>query len=227
MLLALALAHAEPPAYDLRIEGAHETCLLGEADAAWVAEVLAPEGLEPAGGAMLCAMAMTWEGRDFQEAVFVLGTAPAGERPAGWFLLSALNTRTFFAWVERTRNRAPYWPGKVLRDPGEALARVSLAGRRGGIVDALAPAPAPESVQAVDQPFVGPIHLPGRRWFDAEFTGAQTVWDFRPGVDRFALGSLTADPMATALHASGFVPKRWAVREAAAHSKTDTRGPRE
>lgn len=226
MWMLVALAHAEPPAYDLRVDGVTETCLVGEVDAAWVAGVLEPEGLRPTGGAMLCAMAMTWEGRALQEAVFVLGTEAQDAQPAGWFLLSALNTRTFFAWVERTRNRAPYWPGKVLLDPGEDAARLALAGRRGGVVDARSPAPRPEPVQALELPFVGPIHLPDKHWFDAEFTGTQLLWDFRPGVDSFQLGTLTADPMATALHASGFVPRQWALRTAGSHAKTDTRGPR-
>lgn len=224
-MLLLVSAAAAAPAYTIRVEGVQETCLLGEVDAAWADALMAAEGLVATHRAMLCAMDLTWEGRRFQEAVFTLEVAATGDQAAGWYLLSALNTRAFFAWVERSRNRSPYWPGKVVRDPGDATARLSLAGRRGGIAEASCPAPAPEAT-AVEAPFQGPIQLPERHWFDAEFSGGQRVWDFRPGVDTWSVGSLTADPMATALHASGFVPKQWAVREAGVHAKTDTQGPR-
>jgi len=231
-LLALAtLAGAAPAAPEspplvIRVDGVVETCLLGEVDAAWVRALLAEEGLVPSGGAMLCGTDLTWSGTRFQEAVFVLGTGPVGELSPGWFLVSALNSRPFFAWVERTKNRSPYWPGRVVVDAGEHAARLTVGGRRAGILDATAAAPASEAVVRTEAEFRGPIHLPGRAWFAAEFTGAQDTWPFQPGVDAFVRTEGSADPLGVVLGAAGFQPRSWSLRAAGVHAKSETQGVR-
>ncbi len=221
-----AFAGAAPaaPPLDLRVEGVVESCLVGEVDAAWVAALLAPEGLVFAGSAMVCGTDLEWSGTPFQEAVFVVATAPVGELGAGWFLVSALNSRPFFAWVERTKNRSPYWPGRIVIDPGDHYARITVGGRRAGIFEATSAGG--EEVVRSDEGFRGPIHLPGRAWFAAEFSGDRESWAFRTVSSTFVVAPGGTEPFAVALERSAFQPREWSVREQAVHAKSGTQAVR-
>lgn len=223
-LLGCGGAAPQPGVYPIAVEPVDELCLAGPVDAGWAAGLLGPEGLvaaavDGAPSASVCATASSFLGKDFAEAVFGLTVEGAGSEP-DLFLVRALNSVRFFAWVERTRNRSPYGYGAVTHSSDPAALSVLLATADGEVLRAGSTHPPGPASPAVEV-FEGRVLQPGRSFFYARLEGALTRRPFVPG-DTFAVGPDAADPFAAALRASGFTPVEWRIRPAGRHAKTDT-----
>jgi hypothetical protein len=226
---------AQAVTYDVTLSGVQEVCLAGTADLAYWEKLLRPEGLAPAvkdGRAELsvCAMASRFMGIGFREAVLTVATTatPGSGRKDGLYLVTAVNSNPFFAWVERQTNQAPYQSGTVVAaiEP----TRTALGWGEGRLMGVQAVMTAPAAAQrSVQEPFEGPVYLPKDlspkrpqgAYFAVRLSGTTDVSPFDKRRDSFLLGN---DSLAVVKHLrrSHFVPQEWRVRRDATHAKSGT-----
>lgn len=208
------------------VEDVQEVSLLGSADLAFWAEHLRAEGLRPAehqGQARITVVATgaRFKGMPFRE--LAITVAVAGEGEAG-FLLHAFNTSRFFAFVERTCFKTPYYPGQVeLGTDGAAAFGVSRDAQ------ALLRAEAgPDTARGDWLPdrWEGRVHLPrrhGAEWcFHAEMSGPSRRFAFDPVHDTLAISPAEDVPVLGWLLESGFMGSEWLLRRHAVHAKSRT-----
>lgn len=226
-----------PRKFDVIVSPVREVSLLGRADLRYWQERLKVHRLHPTevdGRAemMLSSCEARFRGvrfREFLAAVFV--TAKPGRRDRdGVLLLRAFNSLRFFAWVERTMFRTPYYPGRVSLSP-EFPAFMRLGDEATPIVEVAMSAANDRTLPAASPDgWEGPIFLPdlnddaveSARLFYGSLTGDTHTMSFDPIRDVFRLGNSQSDPVVSPLVESGFEPHEWILRAAGRHGKSKT-----
>lgn len=223
---------AKPPKekhLGISIEPVEELCLDGKVDATWAEGILAAEGLharivDGAAVATVCGQHSRFMGLAFSEAtatLWVTNSAGGGSADAV-YLADALNSRAFFAWVERSKNKLPYRNGQVeTRAAGDSL-RMRLVVGTTEVLDAAAPAIPPGSPTAMAN-YEGPAYLAGGKVFEVRLLGNETTVPFDASTHTFKLAAAGRDPMSDLLTAGRFTPTQWRVRPAGRHEKGRTK----
>ncbi|MFO0811281.1 MAG: hypothetical protein U0746_21845 [Gemmataceae bacterium] len=220
--------------YDVEIANVREVSLVGTADLAYWADRLRPAGLHPTvadGRALLLlvAVAARFNGIPFHElsvSVFLSREVGGPGRDAG-YLVHAYNSIRFFAWVERTFFRTPYYPASLEVACGPpASFRVS---RGGATLLAASMASGRQPTRDGDEYWEAPIYLPGRgreadasRLFHAKLSGRTQTYPFEAGKDVLKLAPESGEPVVALLAESHFAGKEWVVRANATHGKSKT-----
>lgn len=210
------------------VQDVQEVSLLGSADLAFWEEHLRAEGLRPAvhqGQARITvvATAARFKGVPFRE--LAITVAVAGEDEAG-FLVHAFNTSRFFAFIERTCFKTPYYPGQV--ELGTETSAAFSASRDGQVLlraEALPDAGQSQADWLPDR-WEGRVHLPRRHgadWcFHAEMSGPSRRFAFDPEYDTLAISRADGVPVLGWLLESGFRGSEWLLRRHAVHAKSKT-----
>lgn len=211
------------------IEPVEELCLDGKVNAAWAEGILAAEGLHARivdghAVATVCGQHARFMGLAFSEATASLAVSDTagGASLDAVYLADALNSRAFFAWVERSKNKLPYREGKVeTRAAGDSLRMRFVVGTT-EVLDATAPAIPPGSPTAMAN-YEGPAYLAGGRVFEVRLLGNETTVPFDPSTHSFTLAPAGRDPISDLLSAGQFTPTQWRVRPAGRHEKGRTK----
>lgn len=229
-----------PRKFDVVVSPVREVSLVGGADLSYCRQRLAPHGLhatERDGRAemLLSACEARFKGVRFRElslSIFVAREAGSAARD-GALLLRAFNSVRFFAWVERTLFRTPYYPGRIAVSP-DAPATIQLGGTRDPILRAAmagdGSAATRMAIPAAAGLWQGPLFLPdlhdaaapATRLFYGSLSGDTRTLPFDAARDVFQLGSAARDPVVLLLTKAGFEPTTWIVRAAATHGKSKT-----
>ncbi len=229
-----------PRKFDVVVSPVREVTLIGRADLGYWQHYLAVHDLHPtdaSGNAemLLSSCEARFKGIRFRElSVSVFVTQHAGGRSRdGAFLVRAFNSIRFFAFVERTMFRTPYYPQQVALDPqvpafmrlGDAAQPVLHAAMSKNVVtsDNTAHPATPDGWQ-------GPIFLPdlrspqaaSPRLFYGSLTGETQTIAYGSVADTFELGSPESEPIVPILIESQFAPHEWILRAAATHGKSKT-----
>lgn len=192
---------------DVRISPVHETCLVGTVSATWAAQRLAAVGLAADDGdasdgtvtAAVCAQDAAFHGLAFREAILMVNG-----RDQATLLVQGVESRPWFARVERRRNHAPYDAGTITRSATTMDVRVGDTLLLTATVSAAPTSPGRYLT-------VGELYgLPG--WRAAiDLSGSLLERAFDPATDTFTPGSL--------LQEAGFTPKSWWVGDDGVHAR--------
>ena len=232
----MAPPDASPP-FAAVISPVREVTLHGSADLAPWRDVLRAEGLAPAeseGRAriLVSAIASSFKGKRFREAVLSVGVASPDGAPAG-FLSQAFNSSRLFAFIERRVFRTPYVHAHVALDEAPATGFEVRVGSVRVLRLALglpADARPREPLRTAGDLFEGRIHLPSRpgaartrgRWFHARLEGEARFYAFDPALDACEIGPVPAHPTLARLIDSGFRGETWMIRDAGKHGRSKT-----
>lgn len=223
--------------YDVEIANVREVSLWGTADLAYWAERLRPAGLHPtvADGRALVqvvACAARFKGIRFRELSVSVSVSrhEGGAGRDGAYLLHAWNSIRFFAFVERTVFRTPYYHGGLAVEPGPpAFARLTEGGATTYAAEMAADAATRRPTRDGDECWEGPVYLPGRggsadggRLFHAKLGGSTRAYPFAHGIDVLKLDAERGSPVIGQLTASRFAGLEWLVRDGATHGKSKT-----
>ncbi|RIK83878.1 MAG: hypothetical protein DCC68_02600 [Planctomycetota bacterium] len=228
-----------PRKFDVVVSPVREVSLVGRADLSYCRERLAPHALhateiEGRGEMLLSACEARFKGvriRELSLSIFVAREAGSSARD-GALLLRAFNSIRFFAWVERTLFRTPYYCGRIAVSPDPPVS-IRLGDDDNSIVRATmgdTDSAKPLAIPAVADGWQGPIFLPdlhdaaapAARLFYGSLTGDTRTIPFHAKCDVFRLGPTASDPIAPLLTDARFEPAAWIVRAAATHGKSKT-----
>jgi len=213
-----------------------EVSLLGRADLAYWEKRLQAEDLYPANidgqaGILIGATDSVYLGKAFREFTICVLSSRRHDEPApeGVFLVQAINSVRFFAWVERTCFATPYFHGVVELKPA-LPASVKMTFQNQVVFAAQMGDSASRSPETMDYGFSGPVFLPRNRqrstaaskFFYARIQGQTTVIPFDPRLDQLELGTASADSCVESLRASRFTVTHWHLRPDAQHAKAKT-----
>lgn len=229
-----------PRKFDVVVSPVREVTLVGHADLSYWQRQLAINGLHPTdanGNAemLLSSCEARFKGIRFRElSVSVFVTERAGGRSRdGAFLVRAYNSIRFFAFVERTMFRTPYYPQQIALDP-QVPAFMRLGDAAQPVLRAAmsknAASSARNAVPAKPDGWQGPIFLPdlrspqasSSRLFYGSLTGDTRTITYDFGADTFEFDVQGGDPIARVLTESQFAPHEWILRAAATHGKSKT-----
>jgi hypothetical protein len=221
--------------YDVEVSPVREVSLVANADWDFWRRKLEPEGVTPAridGRAelLVCGASARFKGIRFRELSFSVAVCrdPAGATRDAMFLVRAFNSIRFFAWVERTFFRTPYYAGDVTVDVGppakSGLTTNGTARLRAEMNGAAGRTP----LRTGDDGWEGPILLPRFRptdeakMFRAKLAGLTRVYEFSTADDVLRIEPTSEHEVFADLAASDFRGREWHVREAAYHGKAKT-----
>lgn len=223
--------------YHVQITNVREVSLFGRADLAFWKDRLQAEHLFPAseeGSAQLLISSVEarFMGILFRElSISVAVCRKEGEAvQEGYFLVQAFNSLRFFAWVERTFFRTPYYPGKI-QVVASLPARAQVSQAEGTLLRAEMSAESCASgrlAREEELTWEGPIFLPRKdagndsaKVFFARLSGLSKVFPFEKG-DVISLTPSPSAPVIGWLRDSQFAGKEWLIRTSATHGKSKT-----
>jgi hypothetical protein len=219
--------------YDVEVSPVHEVSLLASADWEYWRKKLEPEGLVPAqvdGRAELiaCGASARFKGIRFRELSISISVCrtPGGPTRDAMFLARAFNSIRFFAWVERTFFRTPYYAGEIAVDTGSRVATtLHLQGTaiwRATMNQAASRAP----LRQADEGWEGTLLLPtgdrDPKQFRAKLWGRTRVYPFSTAEDELRIEPSSEHAVFADLIASDFRGREWHVRDSAFHGKSKT-----
>jgi hypothetical protein len=222
-----------PVKYHVEIANVREVSIVGDADLAMWRRRLQGEGLRPTivdGRAQLVISAVDakFMGIRFREmSLSVFVSQHGDDRRDGAFLAHAFNSVRFFAWVERTMFRTPYWPARLEVSCQPASFKAAQGGRT--LIEARRAAkPVPDLPLWVGEDgWQGPIYLPARfegdagSMFHGKIGGRTQVFPFGTDDVLRMLPTEGNEPLAWFID-SDFTPREWHIRESARHGKSKT-----
>jgi hypothetical protein len=221
--------------YDVEVSPVREVSLVAEADWEFWRRKLEPQGVTPAkvdGRAelMVCGASARFKGIRFRELSFSVAVCrePGGPARDAMVLVRAFNSIRFFAWVERTFFRTPYYAGDVTVEVGPpAKNGLTLGGVAIWRAEMKGNAER-KPLRTGDDGWEGPILLPRLRptdepkMFRAKIAGLTRVYGFSTADDVIRIEPSSEHGVFADLIASDFRGREWHVREAAFHGKAKT-----
>jgi hypothetical protein len=221
--------------YDVEVSPVREVSLVAQADWEFWRRRLEPEGVTPArvdGRAelMVCGASARFKGIRFREISFSVAVCrePGGPTRDAMFLVRAFNSIRFFAWVERTFFRTPYYAGDVAVEIGPPVRNgLSVGGTPLWRAEMSGAATRPP-IRDGDDGWEGPILLPRFRptdeakMFRAKVAGLTRVYAFSSADDVLRIEPSAEHAVFAELIESDFRGREWHVREAAFHGKAMT-----
>jgi hypothetical protein len=216
--------------YVATITGVREVTLVGSADFAFWKDRLRNERLFPAridGQAQIVVstIAARFLGLRFSEACQAVAVSRTedGEHRDGLYFLQAFNTSRLFTWFERTCFSTPYLHGQMTLDE-TVPASVQISDGDATVFAAVmsqAASPVRSPLCTGEDPFRGPIFLPGGKLFYADLRGDTRVYSVLP-TDHVTLHSSPRTPVFDWLRDSQFAPREWWLRSSAVHARGKT-----
>lgn len=229
---------AAPIPYLVQLSGVHEVSLIGTADLDYWQERLRQEDLYPidVGGEaqiQICVCEGSFLGVRFREfSVSVRVSRRQNDPTEGAFLVRAYNSIRFFAFVERTLYRTPYYHAGIYVS-ARAPAYLDLASPDGIFCAAMLPGDGQHHRRpARGEPdgWEGAIYLPRRSTkpgavgevFYGKLAGQTLVYPFDEDCDFVKLVPSARGGVLRQLSDSRFRVKEWHVRQDATHAKSRT-----
>lgn len=213
--------------YDVQVSNVREVTLLGSADLAYWRDHLHSTGLYPVpeSGEAQIVMSATearFMGIRFREFPISIPVSLTDGGPQdGYYLIHAINSIRFFAFVERVRFRTPYFYGRV--EMSHALPSAFRFTGEGVLIEARMGSSAmnrPLADSWLGQDWEWPVLLPGSQQgkagdlFYARVHGASRCYRFEPE-DAILLQPSAHHPVIQWLIESEFAPTHWSLRESA------------
>lgn len=222
-----------PVKYHVQIANVHEVSLVGDADyATWKrrlsADALRPTMVDGRAQLLISAVDARFMGIRFRElSLSVFVSQHGDDRRDGAFLMHAFNSVRFFAWVERTMFRTPYWPARLEVSCQPASFTAAQGGRT--LIEARRAAKAVPDLPlwVGEDGWEGPIYLPARfegdsgSMFYGKIGGRTQVHPFGPD-DVLRMLPTEGNGALQWFVDSDFTPREWHIRESARHGKSKT-----